>query len=101
METGEKPGPGDMLELGANKEGDPFWADVYDGSQGFVVYGHSPWQDGQVRVNSDIAIGIDTACVFGGRLTAYVIEVIEDGSEITEVVQVSALKQYAEPMKED
>ena len=100
METGEKPGPGDMLELGANKEGDPFWADVYDGSQGFVIYGHSPWLDGKVKWNSDAA-GIDTACVFGGRLTAYVVEVLEDGSEITEVVQVEAKRQYAKPMEED
>ena len=46
---------GAMLALGDNVEGDPFWADVYDGSQGFVVYGHSPWQNGKVKWNSDAA----------------------------------------------
>lgn len=88
-----------MLALGENEDGDPFWADVYDGSQGFVVYGHSPWLDKMVRVNSDIAIGIDTACVFGGALTAYVVEPDGEGGEITEVVQVQALKQYAKPLE--
>jgi len=91
---------GDMIALNENKPGDPFWADVYDGSQGFVVYGHSPWLDKQVRVNSDRAIGIDTACVFGGALTAYVVEKDGEGGEITEVVQVQARKQYAEPLKD-
>lgn len=94
-----EPGPGDMLALGENKPGDPFWADVYDGSQGFVVYGHSPWLDGQVRVNPDVAIGIDTGAVFGGALTAFVVEPDGEGGEITEVVQVQALKQYAKPLE--
>jgi diadenosine tetraphosphatase ApaH/serine/threonine PP2A family protein phosphatase len=92
---------GDMLALFDNKPGDPFWADVYDGSQGFVIYGHSPFLDGMVKVNSDRAIGIDTGCVFGARLTAYVVEDDGEGGEITEVVQVDALKQYAEPIDED
>jgi len=102
METGEKPGPGDMLELGANREGDPFWADVYDGSHGCVVYGHSPWTNGQVRRSGDsedmaTAYGIDTACVFGGKLTAMVI----GGPTGFGFVQVDANRQYAQPLKED
>jgi hypothetical protein len=108
METGEKPGPGDMLELGANREGDPFWADSYDGSQGFVVYGHSPWQDGKVKWNEHAA-GIDTAAVFGAKLTALVLEpgaTVCDrpgpaptiGGVPYQLVSVDARKQYAEPM---
>ena len=64
---------GDMLSLGENKEGDPFWADVYDGSQGFVVYGHSPQLSGEVRFTENTA-GIDTGAVFGGKLTALVVD---------------------------
>lgn len=104
-----EPAPGDMLALGANEEGDPFWADVYDGSQGFVIYGHSPWLDGQVKWDVHAA-GIDTACVFGGKLTALVVD-----SEATpcvrsgpaplingaaySLVSVDAHKQYAKPLE--
>lgn len=112
METGEKPGPGDMLELGTNREGDPFWADVYDGSQGFVVYGHDPqWETGKPRWNSD-AVGIDTGCVFGGKLTALVMEPDSavccrpGGSPVVgfapyRIVSVDAEKRYAEPLEDD
>jgi diadenosine tetraphosphatase ApaH/serine/threonine PP2A family protein phosphatase len=67
---------GKMVPMGAESEADPFWADVYDGRFGHVVFGHEPFMDGpQVREHST---GIDTGCVFGGRLTALVIE--SDGS---------------------
>jgi hypothetical protein len=86
---------GDMLALGENQEGDPFWADVYDGSQGLVVYGHSPWLDGEVREHSH-ALGIDTAAVFGGKLTAMV---MQQGTFQFE--SVDAKRRYAEPLAED
>ncbi len=100
---------GDMLALGENQEGDPFWADVYDGSQGFVVYGHSPWQDGKVKWDIHAA-GIDTACVFGGKLTALVVDpeatvCVRPGpapainGAAYSLVSVDAHKQYAEPLK--
>lgn len=88
---------GDMLALGENGEGDPFWADTYDGSQGLVVYGHSPWLDGEVRMTDNTA-GIDTACVFGGKLTALVLD-NETGAR--SFVQVGALQRYAQPLKEE
>ena len=44
-----------------------FWADVYNGSQGFVVYGHQ-WFD-EVK-KSPFALGIDTGCVYGNKLSA-------------------------------
>jgi len=90
---------GDMLALGENKEGDPFWADVYDGSQGFVVYGHSPWIDGTARQN-DWAVGIDTGCVFGAKLTALVVQ-DDDPVRSSALVSVDAHKKYAEPLEED
>ncbi|MDR2905159.1 MAG: metallophosphoesterase [Helicobacteraceae bacterium] len=43
-----------------------FWAELYNGNQGFVVYGHTP---GDVRRDKH-AIGIDTGCVYGYSLTA-------------------------------
>lgn len=44
-----------------------FWADIYNGNQGFVVYGHQKFN--KVKVNK-YALGIDTGCVYGGQLTA-------------------------------
>jgi serine/threonine protein phosphatase 1 len=35
-----------------------------------IVYGHTPMPDMQVRWNLPYSIGIDTGCVYGGRLTA-------------------------------
>lgn len=35
-----------------------------------IIYGHTPLPDLQVRWNLPYTIGIDTGCVYGGRLTA-------------------------------
>lgn len=44
-----------------------FWSEEYDGSEGFVIFGHHPFE----KVKTDkYAIGIDTGCVYGGILTA-------------------------------
>lgn len=64
------------------------WADEYRG-KALVVYGHTPSLQTQ-RVNNTICI--DTGCVFGGKLTAY--QYPEH-----QLVQVPALRQYAEPAK--
>ncbi|SFV75745.1 serine/threonine protein phosphatase [hydrothermal vent metagenome] len=47
-----------------------FWADVYDGSEGFVIHGHR-WSK-TVHIHEH-AIGIDTGCVYGHKLTALVL----------------------------
>ena len=60
------------------------WADSWGGSP-FVVYGHTPRARVFERKGS---IGIDTGCVYGGHLTAYI---IKDKS----LVQVRAHKAYA------
>lgn len=60
------------------------WADHWTGSP-FVIYGHTPRPNVLERPGS---IGIDTGCVYGGHLTAYV---TDDGS----LVQVRARKSYA------
>ena len=60
------------------------WADSWSGSP-FVVYGHTPRPRVFERRGS---IGIDTGCVYGGHLTAYI---IEDKS----LIQVRAHKAYA------
>lgn len=66
----------------------PAWAETWSGSP-FVVYGHTPRPNVFERGGS---IGIDTACVYGGHLTAYL---VEDRS----LVQVRARKTYIHSKK--
>ena len=56
-----------FLALGKEDENSIFWADIYNGNNGFVVYGHN-WSK-EVK-ESKYAIGIDTGCVYGNKLTA-------------------------------
>jgi len=76
---------GRFLSLGTNETGDPFWAEVYDGRFGHVVFGHEPFLDG-VR-HYRYATGIDTGAVFGATLTAMIIH--QDGSKEYSTVQSS------------
>lgn len=60
---------GNYLPFGKENEDSLFWADVYDGSGGLVVYGHQ-WSKEVKR--SKFALGIDTGCVYGNTLSAAV-----------------------------
>jgi serine/threonine protein phosphatase 1 len=62
---------GKFLALGAAGEDDPFWAEVWDGRFGHVVFGHTPCRE---VMKFPHATGIDTGAVFGGKLTAMVID---------------------------
>jgi serine/threonine protein phosphatase 1 len=61
----------------------PAWADLWTGPP-FVVYGHTPRPDVYKRKWS---VGIDTACVMGGQLTAYILPE-------KRFVQVKARRRY-------
>lgn len=61
-----------LRTLGKNREshdGTP-WYDVYDGEK-IVLFGH--WPSTEPR-HGPKAIGLDTGCVYGNALTAYIIE---------------------------
>ena len=84
------------MTLGNEKPEDPFWAEVYDGRFGHVIFGHQPFMNGVQYF--DHATGIDTGAVFGGTLTALVID--EDCSRSVVSVDSRAYKEPHDFMKE-
>lgn len=87
---------GKMVSLGEERldQGDKWWADVYDGRFGTVIYGHQPY--GEVTYHKH-AIGIDTGCVLGGKLTA--LRLNKTGKH--EVLSVSAKAKYCKAYDEE
>ena len=73
---------GGFLPLRHNETEITFWADIYDGHEGFILYGHQPFEE--VRYNK-YALGLDTGCVYGNKLSA---AVIDEKGEI-EVIQIN------------
>jgi predicted phosphodiesterase len=61
----------------------PVWADYWRGPP-FVIYGHTPRPE---VYRTPFSLGIDTACVLGGKLTACILPEME-------IVQVPAAKAY-------
>ena len=71
--------------------------------EGYVYYGHDPIGAPFLpRIShgfdKTVACGLDTSCVFGGKLTAAVVTKTSDLVR-TEYVSVSAKQQYCEPLK--
>lgn len=80
---------GDFISLGQENKDSSFWADIYDGKFGTILFGHQPFfQDKPVFFNN--AVGLDLGCVFGGSLLAYIIE-----SDIVRWEKIKAFKVYA------
>lgn len=82
-----------MLRLEDIQLDDPHWSDVYEGEQGLVFYGHSPFFIEEPR-RSKFAIGLDLGCSMGGYLLAYCLETQEFWT-------VKARKQYAPKFREE
>ncbi len=78
---GWKPIPKDK-----KKKTDVLWSEKWNGER-FVVYGHTPLREPKF---DDHALGLDTGCVYGGKLTA----AIFDGAWST--MSVNAKRKYAE-----
>ncbi len=66
-----------------------FWSEIYDGREGFVVFGHHPFKKPKVE---KYAVGIDTGCVYGGRLTA--IKFKDFDTKSYKLFSVKARKKY-------
>ena len=77
----------EMRTMGANpssRKGVP-WVEVYRGRR-VVLFGHWPAKTPRVGPR---ALGLDTGCVYGGRLTAYIIE-------LNQFVSVPARQSYVQ-----
>jgi bis(5'-nucleosyl)-tetraphosphatase (symmetrical) len=62
---------GKFIPFGEEDSNSIFWSEVYNGKQGFIVYGHQTFEE----VKSDKhSLGIDTGCVYGNKLSAVVFE---------------------------
>jgi bis(5'-nucleosyl)-tetraphosphatase (symmetrical) len=88
---------GKMLGMGPGFSQPPDsvpWDEAYQGADR-VIYGHIVYQEPRIHNN---CYGIDTGCVFGGRLTAYV-EDLKTG--VVDFVSVPALKAYGDLRSED
>lgn len=88
---------GAMVGLHDTKPEHKHWTEVYDGREGRVFFGHDPQLSGQPLV-TPYAIGLDTACVFGGRLTAAVMETGPGTRGRVDFVSVPARQKYCEPL---
>lgn len=61
-----------FVTLGEEREGDLFWADLYDGRFGHCFFGHQTFKDAPRAFA--YATGMDGGCVHGNSLNAAVIE---------------------------
>lgn len=87
---------GSFISLGQEGPNDPFWAETYDGRFGWVYFGHSPFV-GEEPTQFPHATGLDTGCVFGGSLTAVI---LEEGHE-RKFVSVKASGKFSSTFDEE
>ena len=80
------------LALGQSAFGSRFWSEWYDGKEGIIVYGHEVFN--KVKIDK-YSFGIDTGCVYGKKLSALIIYDTKEPMLSYDIVQVSALKEYA------
>ena len=70
-----------------------FWSEIYDNHEGFIVYGHHPFKEPKIDRYS---IGIDTGCVYGGKLSAVTFPIKNDKAILDQykIFSVDAKKAY-------
>lgn len=71
-----------------------FWSEIYEGHEGFIVYGHQGWQKPR---KDPYALGIDTGCVYGNKLTAVIFALdshMEPKIATMEIVQENAREMH-------
>jgi hypothetical protein len=69
-------------------EDEIFWSEAWRGDR-LIVYGHTPRREPRIDKH---AIGIDTGCVYGGKLTGLLVH----GRDEWELLQVPARRKYSD-----
>lgn len=82
----EVDGKWEVAPKGDEKPGDVLWSAVWNGDR-TVLYGHTPLKEPRFDQK---AIGLDTGCVYGGKLTA---AIFDDGK--WETMSVQARRKYS------
>ncbi|RLA78758.1 MAG: protein phosphatase [Epsilonproteobacteria bacterium] len=80
------------LSLSDDNPSAKFWSEYYDGNQGIIIYGHQPFDN--IKIDK-YSLGIDTGCVFGGKLTALIVTDTLNPLLNYDVVEVKAKEQYS------
>lgn len=83
---------GNMVALGTELPEHQHWSSLYNGREGIAFYGHDVVGK-DVRV-SNYAYGLDTGCVYGGKLTA---AIVVNNPQDPRIVSVSASRVYTKP----
>ncbi|MGH7435399.1 MAG: metallophosphoesterase family protein [Polyangiaceae bacterium] len=87
----------DRGEWSASRDGGALWGSLYEGPP-HVVFGHNARDEMQLWPH---ATGLDTACVYGNRLTALVLaegELVPQGESARHrTTSVPAMRQYCAP----
>jgi len=74
---------GNFLALGKEDENSIFWADAYNGNQGFIIYGHQWFEEAK---KSNFALGIDTGCAYGNKLSTIIFKTPHKNNYVIESV---------------
>lgn len=82
---------GNFVSLGSEGADSRFWAETYDGRFGRIFFDHHA-VTGEKPVCYPFAVNLDTGCVFGGHLTA---SILENGQ--VHFKSVKAFKMYSIP----
>ena len=85
-----------MVSLDQIRPEHDHWSQRYDGREGFAFFGHDPQIEPPEVLRAPFAMGLDTACCFGGRLTAAVLEPGKAAGDAV-LASVAARAQYSEP----
>ncbi len=71
-----------------------FWSELYEGNEGFILFGHHPFDNPKI---DEFSIGLDTGCVYGGKLSAAKFNMLDNGKLDTknyQIISVNAKKNY-------
>lgn len=81
---------GNFVKMGEETKRDSYWADIYDGRFGTVLFGHQPFKEATQPVTFPHAIGLDLGCVSGNALAGAILR----PGEPAEFIARPAAKQY-------